>query len=65
MSDTRISSMWGRITILLVVCCLMTFGICVNTAAALPGSGTRQDPWLIESLGDFDEFAADYNYLQG
>ena len=37
--------------------------ICVNsTLASLPGSGTQQDPYRIESLADFDEFAADANY---
>ena len=40
-------------------------GLCVNTAAALPGSGTEADPWRIESLSDFDEFAADPNYWDG
>ena len=28
----------------------------------MPGSGTQEDPWRIESLADFDEFAADPNY---
>jgi hypothetical protein len=41
---------------------LLTVGLCVNTASALPGSGTQDDPWRIESLADFDEFAADANY---
>ena len=37
--------------------------ICVNSAlASLPGSGTEQDPYRIESLADFNEFAADANY---
>jgi hypothetical protein len=40
-------------------------GLCLNTALALPGSGTQQDPWRIESLSDFDEFAADPNYWSG
>ncbi|MBW8041067.1 MAG: hypothetical protein FVQ85_13840 [Planctomycetes bacterium] len=48
--------MW-RISFALVI-----VGLCVNTAAGLPGSGTQQDPWRIESLADFDEFAADANY---
>ena len=43
----------------------MIVGLCVHTAAALPGSGTQQDPWRIESLADFDEFAADPNYWSG
>ena len=29
---------------------------------ALSGSGTQEDPWLIQSLGDFDDFASDANY---
>ena len=44
---------------------LMIVVLCVHTAAALPGSGTQQDPWRIESLADFDEFAADPNYWSG
>jgi hypothetical protein len=31
----------------------------------LPGSGTQEDPYRIESLADFDEFAADPNYWAG
>jgi len=56
------SNVLRRITTLLIICCLLTVGLCVNTAAALPGSGTQEDPWRIESLADFDEFAADPNY---
>jgi len=58
----RISNLLRRITTLLIICCLLTVGLCVNTAAALPGSGTQEDPWRIESLADFDEFAAEPNY---
>jgi len=36
--------------------------ISVNTAQALPGSGTQHDPYRIESLEDFNDFAADPNY---
>jgi len=36
--------------------------IAVNSALALPGSGTQADPWRIESLADFNEFAGDANY---
>jgi len=36
--------------------------ISVNTALALPGSGTQEYPWRIESLVDFNNFAADANY---
>jgi hypothetical protein len=56
------SNVLPRITTLLIICCLLTVGLCVNTAAALPGSGTQQDPWRIESLADFDEFVGDANY---
>ena len=59
------SNVLRRITTLLIICCLLTVGLCVNTAAALPGSGTQEDPWRIESLADFDEFAADPNYWAG
>ena len=48
-----------------IVVVLMIVGLCVHTASALPGSGTQQDPWRIESLADFDEFAADPNYWAG
>jgi hypothetical protein len=51
--------MWRMVIVLVIV------GLCVHTAAALPGSGTQQDPWRIESLADFDEFAADPNYWAG
>lgn len=44
---------------------LAIVSLCVNTAAALPGSGTEADPWRIESLADFNEFAADANYWAG
>ena len=37
-------------------------GLCVNTALALDGSGTEADPWRIQSLDDFNDFAADANY---
>jgi len=56
------SNVLRRITTLLIISCLLTVGLCVNTAAALPGSGTQEDPWRIESLADFDEFAGDANY---
>jgi hypothetical protein len=48
-----------------MVIVLVLVGLCVHTALALPGSGTQQDPWRIESLADFDEFAADPNYWSG
>ena len=34
----------------------------VGSAWGLTGSGTEEDPWLIQSLADFDEFASDPNY---
>jgi len=37
-------------------------GLSVNIAVALDGSGTQQEPWLIQSLEDFNDFAADANY---
>ena len=58
----RTSNVLRRITTLLIISCLLTVGLCVNTAAALPGSGTQADPWRIQSLADFDEFAADPIY---
>jgi len=51
--------MWRIVFVLVLV------GLCVHTAAALPGSGTQQDPWRIQSLADFDEFAAYPNYWSG
>jgi len=59
------SNVLRRITTLLIISCLLTVGLCVNTATALPGSGTQEDPYRIESLADFDEFAADPNYWSG
>ena len=58
----RSSNVLRRITTLLIISCLLTVGLCVNTAAALPGSGTQEDPYRIQSLADFDEFAADPIY---
>ena len=52
----RNSNLLGKITILVMV------GLCVNTALALDGSGTEQDPWRIKSLEDFNDFVADANY---
>lgn len=36
-----------------------------GNAFALSGSGTEDNPWLIQSLEDFDEFAADSSYWDG
>ena len=62
MSGTRKSGLLGRIAIVLVICCVVMVGLCVNTAVALDGSGTQEDPWLIQSLEDFNDFASDANY---
>ncbi len=48
------------IAILAVVVAFLT-GFSVN-AYALSGSGTAADPYLIQSLADFDEFAANSSY---
>ena len=58
----RISNLLGKITIFFVICCLVIGSFVVNTAVALDGSGTEQDPWRIKSLDDFNDFAADANY---
>ena len=55
MAEMKSSNLWGKIAVFLII-----FGVCVNTALALDGSGTEQDPWRIQSLADFDDFAADY-----
>jgi hypothetical protein len=56
MVTERNSSLIGKITMLVM-------GIfVVNTALALDGSGTQEDPWRIKSLDDFNDFAADANY---
>jgi hypothetical protein len=65
MFGARNSNLLHRITIPLIICYLVTVVLSVHTAAALPGSGTQQDPYRIESLADFDEFAADPNYWAG
>jgi hypothetical protein len=52
----RSSNLLGKITILVMV------SFVVNTALALDGSGTQEDPWRIKSLEDFNDFAADANY---
>jgi len=56
MVTARSSNLLGKITILLMV------SFVVNTATALDGSGTQEDPWRIKSLDDFNDFAADANY---
>ena len=45
MSEIRNSNLLGKITILIMVIFV------VNTALALDGSGTEQDPWLIQRVG--------------
>ena len=58
----RISNLLGKITIFFVICCLIMGSFVVNTAVALDGSGTQEDPWRIQSLDDFNDFASDANY---
>jgi hypothetical protein len=48
----------SRWVLIIVVIILVGSGI----AVALDGSGTQEDPWRIQSLADFDEFAAGSNY---
>jgi hypothetical protein len=62
MSEKRNSNLLGKITVLIVTCCLVVGSFVVNTAAALDGSGTQEDPWRIKSLDDFNDFAVDANY---
>jgi len=62
MSEKRKSILLGKVTVLIVVCCLLMGRFFINTALALEGSGTQEDPWLIQSLEDFNDFAADPNY---
>ncbi|NIP27382.1 MAG: hypothetical protein GWN67_21275 [Phycisphaerae bacterium] len=62
MSGTRISNLFGGFTVLVDICCLVIGGFAVDTALALSGLGTEEDPWRIQSLADFNEFAADANY---
>ncbi|MHC4641434.1 MAG: GLUG motif-containing protein [Planctomycetota bacterium] len=65
MSEIRNSSLLGKITVLVVICCLVVGSLFVSTTFALDGSGTEGDPWLIKSLEDFNDFAADANYWAG
>ena len=62
MAKARSSNLWGKITILLIICCFGMVGLGVDTALALDGSGTQEDPWRIKSLADFNDYASDANY---
>ena len=62
MSETRNSNLLWKITVVVLFCCLVMGSLCLNTALALTGVGTQEEPWRIQSLADFDEFAADANY---
>ncbi|MHC4694466.1 MAG: GLUG motif-containing protein [Planctomycetota bacterium] len=42
-----------------------TFQVVPAQPMTLDGSGTQGDPWLIQSLDDFNDFAADANYWDG
>jgi len=55
----RSSNLLGKVNILVMV------SFVVSTALALDGSGTQEDPWRIQSLEDFNDFAADANYWAG
>ncbi len=65
MVKARSLGLSGKITLLVAICCLVMVVLCVNTAVALDGTGTQEDPWLIQSLEDFNDFAADANYWAG
>ena len=41
---------------------LMVLSLCPSLGYALTGQGTELEPYLIQSLTDFDEFASDPNY---
>ncbi|NLH17545.1 MAG: hypothetical protein GX455_13300 [Phycisphaerae bacterium] len=42
--------------------CLVVVGLCSTLSFALPGSGTAEDPYRIQSMDDFDEFRNDSNF---
>ncbi len=65
MSGSRISNLLGEFTVLDFICCLVIGSFFVDTALALSGLGTEEEPWRIQSLADFNEFAADANYWDG
>ncbi len=65
MSEIRNSNLLERVTVLIIICCLVMGSLCVHTTLALSGSGTEVDPWRIKSLEDFNDFAADANYWAG
>ena len=65
MSEKRNSRLLGKITVVVVISCLVMGSFVVNTAMALDGSGTQEDPWRIKSLEDFNDFAANANYWAG
>ena len=58
MVSARRSNMWGGMVMVLII-------FCCSSAWALDGSGTEGDPWLIQSLADFNDFASDANYWTG
>lgn len=65
MGEKRNSILSGKVTVLAVICSLVIGSLAVNTAFSLDGSGTEEDPWRLQSLEDFNEFAADPNYWAG
>ena len=50
MVKARSLNLLGKITVLIVIFCLVMGSFVVNTAVALDGSGTEQDPWRIKSV---------------
>lgn len=42
--------------------CLVIVGLCSTFTFALPGSGTAEDPYRIQSMDDFDEFRNDSGF---
>ena len=49
----------------IVIITIALIGPGLGNALALDGLGTEEEPWRIQSLADFDEFAGDANYWDG
>ena len=54
--------MWGDFRMCRYLVVLTVLFLWAGNALALSGGGTEGDPWLIQSLADFDAFAGDPNY---
>ena len=65
MGISRISNPLIKVAVFFLICGFVMGGFVLNTALALDGSGTQEDPWRIQSLDDFNDFAADANYWAG